>query len=32
MTERFNEWPEGSRDAALHAQIAGTAAMGTEAI
>ena len=23
MTERFNEWPEGSRDAALAAQLAG---------
>jgi 1-acyl-sn-glycerol-3-phosphate acyltransferase len=23
MTERFNEWPEGSRDAALEAQLAG---------
>jgi hypothetical protein len=21
MTERFNEWPEGSRDAALAAQL-----------
>jgi 1-acyl-sn-glycerol-3-phosphate acyltransferase len=26
MTERFNEWPEGSRDAALAAQIAGETA------
>ena len=25
MTERFNEWPEGSRDAALAAQSAGVA-------
>lgn len=25
MTERFNEWPEGSRDAALAAQLAGAA-------
>jgi hypothetical protein len=23
MTERFNEWPEGTRDAALAAQLAG---------
>ena len=26
MTERFNEWPEGSRDAALAAQLAGETA------
>jgi hypothetical protein len=25
MTERFNEWPEGSRDAALAAQLARVA-------
>jgi hypothetical protein len=25
MTERFNEWPEGSREAALAAQAAGLA-------
>ena len=23
VTERFNEWPEGSRDAALDAQLGG---------
>jgi hypothetical protein len=23
MTERFNEWPEGSREAALAAQLTG---------
>ena len=26
VTERFNEWPEGSREAALEAQLAGTPA------
>ena len=26
LTERFNEWPEGSREAALAAQLAGITA------
>jgi hypothetical protein len=32
MTERFNEWPEGTRTAALAAQLAGTAAEHAEAV
>lgn len=30
MTERFNDWPEGTREAALEAQLAGTTAIPTE--
>jgi 1-acyl-sn-glycerol-3-phosphate acyltransferase len=31
MTERFNEWPEGTRDAALAAQLAGQTSERAEA-
>ena len=32
MTERFNEWPEGTREAALAAQLAGSTAEHAEAV
>jgi 1-acyl-sn-glycerol-3-phosphate acyltransferase len=32
MTDRFNEWPEGSRDAALAAQVAGEAMPPAQAV
>jgi 1-acyl-sn-glycerol-3-phosphate acyltransferase len=32
MTERFNEWPEGTRTAALAAQLAGTTTEHAEAV